>query len=327
MGIGAGGEVPGVGTTAPVSSTAGRGQWMFLGPNGLRAGWSILIFAAICAVLIFVGGFAVGPFVHVGRGGVFMPLSGLLMELSQLIPAVVATCIMAMLERRPVTFYGYQGKARALRLVWGLVWGFVAISGVVFLLRQLGYIAVEGSTIDRMNALRYGAEWGVVFLCVGACEETLFRGYAQFTLTRGIGFWWGAFLFAALFGFMHRANPGESPVGLLGAGGASLIFCLSLWYTGSLWWAVGFHAAWDWGQSFFYGTADSGLVAGGHFLNAHPVGKALWSGGTTGPEGSVIVLPLLVVIALAMGLWWGRRGELPFRGAAWKPGTSRRSNL
>ena len=97
-------------------------------------------------------------------------------------------------------------------------------------------------------------------------------------------------LLALLFGVMHRTNPGESPVGLVSVVGAGLIFCLSLWFTGSLWWAVGFHAAWDWGQSYFYGTADSGMLAQGHLLREHPVGSALWSGGTTGPEGSVLVV-------------------------------------
>ena len=130
----------------------------------------------------------------------------------------------------------------------------------------------------------------------------------------------GAFLLCLPFGAHAWSNPGESPVGLVGVGAASLIFCLSLWYTGSLWWAVGFHAAWDWGQSYFYGTADSGLVAQGHLFREHPVGRPLWSGGATGPEGSVIVLPLLLVIALLMAAWWGKRGEQPFKGMAWKPG-------
>lgn len=81
----------------------------------------------------------------------------------------------------------------------------------------------------------------------------------------------------------------------------------SFWYTKSLWWAVGAHAGWDWGQSYFYGTADSGLIAQGRFLNSRPVGNTLWSGGTAGPEGSVLVVPLLVLIAVGMWLWWGVR--------------------
>lgn len=309
----------------PVDANAGPerslvpGHWVFVGPDGLRAGWSLLVFAAICAILIFLGGFLFRPFVHFGRDGGISPTTGILLELSQLVPVVVATWIMAMLEGRPVLSYGYQGRARVLRFISGMVWGFVAISAVVLVLRQLGYLSLDGRTLGGAAALKYAVLWGAVFLCVGFCEESMFRGYAQYTITRGIGFWWGALLFAVLFGSLHRSNPGESPIGLFSAGGIGLVFCLSLWYTGSLWWAVGFHAAWDWGQSYFFGTADSGMIAQGHLYGEHPVGKILWSGGTTGPEGSVIVIPLLVLIALLMVLWWGKRGEKPFRGMGWRP--------
>ncbi|HEX4308857.1 MAG TPA: type II CAAX endopeptidase family protein [Acidobacteriaceae bacterium] len=296
------------------------GHWFFFGPQGLRAGWSLLIFAALCTVLIIVGGFLVGPFLHLQFGVPIAPPAGLLLELSQLVPVVIATWIMAVLERRPVMFYGFQGSARVLRFVSGIVWGFVAISAVVLVLHSRGYLSLDGRTMGGVIALKYAASWGIVFFCVGLCEEAMIRGYAQFTMTRGIGFWWGAILLAGLFAVMHGSNGGESPMGLAGVAAISVVFCLSLWYTGSLWWAVGFHAAWDWGQSYFYGTADSGLVAQGHLFGEHAVGPALWSGGATGPEGSVIVLPLLLVIVLAMGLWWGRRVRSPFAGRGWRPG-------
>lgn len=310
--------IPGPAEASP-EPAAPFGQRLFLGPQGLRAGWSILVFAALCALFIVLAEFLVGPHIHMRRDGI-PPLTGLLIELSQLLPVAVATAIMALLERRPILFYGFRGKARVIRFVSGLAWGFIAISFLVLLLRHLGYLSLEGRAIGGTAALRYGVLWGLMFIGAGLCEEAMFRGYAQFTMTRGIGFWWGALLFALIFGSFHRSNPGESPVGLFSAGAAGLIFCLSLWYTGSLGWAVGFHAAWDWGQSYFYGTADSGLIAQGHLFREHPVGSLLWSGGATGPEGSVIVLPLLVAIALLMHLWWRRRGERPFRGMAWKPG-------
>ena len=296
------------------------GQWLLFGPQGLRAGWAILVYATICAVLVIVCGWAVGPFLHLVPGVPITPSTGLLIEFAQIVPVIAATAIMAALEHRPFLSYGFQGRARALRLVSGFVWGFIAISVVVLVLRQLGYLSLDGRTIAGIAALRYAAAWAAMFLLVGFCEESMFRGYAQFTVTRGIGFWWGAFLFCLPFGLLHASNPGESPVGLVGVAAASLIFCLSLWYTGSLWWAVGFHAAWDWGQSYFYGTADSGLVAQGHLFAEHPIGKPLWSGGATGPEGSVVVIPLLLVVALLMHLWWSKRGEKPFQGMAWRPG-------
>ncbi|MGB7191781.1 MAG: CPBP family intramembrane glutamic endopeptidase [Acidobacteriaceae bacterium] len=153
------------------------------------------------------------------------------------------------------------------------------------------------------------------------------RGYLQFTMTRGVGFWWGALVFSLLFGLGHTVNAGESPIGLFSAGAFGLVCCVSLWYTGSLWWAVGFHAAWDWGESYFYGTADSGLVSQGHLFGEHPLGKILWSGGKTGPEGSLLIVPLLAIIAILMWLWWGRRGKSPFQGQAWRPAWSRRPRV
>ncbi len=113
-----------------------------------------------------------------------------------------------------------------------------------------------------------------------------------------LGFWTAALAFSILFGLGHSGNPGESPIGLLSAGSAGLVFCFSLWRTGSLWWAIGFHMAWDWAQSFLYGVADSGLMVQHHLLATHPVGKPIWSGGTTGPEGSIFVVLVLLIVAV-----------------------------
>src|SRR5260370_24387097 len=90
---------------------------------------------------------------------------------------------------------------------------------------------------------------------------------------------------------------------------ASAVFWLSLWYTKSLWWPVGFHAGWDWAQSYFYGTPDSGLVVKGHLLASHPAGSSLWSGGTVGPEGSPLIVPVGIVMGIGIWLWWGVRNK------------------
>ena len=99
-----------------------------------------------------------------------------------------------------------------------------------------------------------------------------------------------------LFGLSHSGNPGESPIGMLSAGLAGVVFCFSLWRTGSLWWAIGFHTSWDWAQSFLYGVADSGMMVQHHLLATHAVGKPILSGGTTGPEGSSFILGVFVLI-------------------------------
>jgi membrane protease YdiL (CAAX protease family) len=162
---------------------------------------------------------------------------------------------------------------------------------------------------------RYLLLWIPGFLAIGFFEEYLFRGYLQYTLARGlsglvpllpgapdartVGFWIAAILVSFGFGAVHGSNPGESPAGLICAGAASLVFCFSLWRTGSLWWAVGLHAAWDYGQSVLFGVSDSGALFDHRLLKTHPVGAPLLSGGATGPEGSIFCLiPLLLMVII-----------------------------
>jgi uncharacterized protein len=63
--------------------------------------------------------------------------------------------------------------------------------------------------------------------------------------------------------------------------------------TGTLWFAVGMHASWDWGETFLYSVPDSGTIAPGHLLNSSFQGSAWLTGGSVGPEGSVLVFVLI----------------------------------
>lgn len=317
--------------TAPISSSQPQDhgiEWVFWGPNRLRAGWGILAFAVLVVVLIIVDGIVLSAVLHLKAAPQNMsPKIGVFVEVSQVFCVFLATLVMSFIDRRPLLSYGYQGSKRFFRFICGLAWGFAAIASFVGVLWKLGYLAFDGITLHGLNIWKYAAVWGLVFLCTGFFEESVMRGYLQYTMTRGVGFWWGALLFSFLFGFSHSVNSGETSVGLFSAGAIGLVFCISLWYTGSLWWAVGFHAAWDWGESYFFGTSDSGLVAQGHLFSEHPMGKILWSGGATGPEGSLLILPLLAVIVIAMLAWWAPRAQSPFAGTGWIPAWVRQKRL
>jgi hypothetical protein len=121
------------------------------------------------------------------------------------------------------------------------------------------------------------------------------------------GFWQAAWLTSTFFGYIHTFNKGETWIGIFSAAAVGFVFCASVRLTGSAWWAIGFHAAWDWAQTFFYGTADSGLQPKGHFLTTSPAGPVLWSGGSDGPEGSLLVIPIILVVLVALILVYGRR--------------------
>ena len=69
-----------------------------------------------------------------------------------------------------------------------------------------------------------------------------------------------------------------------------LLLALTLQRTGNLWFAIGMHAAWDWAQSFLYGVPDSGVTVAGHLLTPSFQGSKWMTGGTAGPEASVVTL-------------------------------------
>ncbi|MBV8630186.1 MAG: CPBP family intramembrane metalloprotease [Silvibacterium sp.] len=299
---------------------------MFVGNGGLRAGWSALIFLGIFAGLVFISALPFFSFIHfqVKRGEPQPAYVAMVQEGVSAALVLVATWIMSRIEKRSFRVYGYAGKAKVMRFAWGCVWGFGAISGLVLALWKWHLLAFDGSPLTGPATWKFAAEWALAFFFIGIFEESLLRGYLQYTLARGLGFWWGALILSALFGGIHSVNAGESPVGLFAAAAIGLVLCLSLWYTGSLWWAIGFHAAWDWGETYFYGTANSGMAAAGHLFSEHPSGPLLWSGGATGPEGSLLVLPLILIAALLMWLWWGRRVVSPFAGSGWRPAPENR---
>ncbi len=293
----------------------------FMGKDGLRAGWSLLIFMAIFAAIAF----CINVIAHklypaaANSGKAAAELMGkpaflLTGESLQFLLVLLITWIMSKVERRPYSVYGLGGSRKLAHFLAGLAWGVTCLSLLVLTLWKTGLLVIDSRLLFGSNILRYGAIWLLGFLMVGLFEEYLTRGYLQYTLTRGLaglyqwafktrhsaalGFWTSAAIFSILFGLGHGKNPGESPIGLLSAGLVAIVFCLSLWRTGSLWWAIGFHASWDWAQSFLYGVADSGLMVQHHLLATHPIGKPLLSGGATGPEGSIFIIAILAIMTL-----------------------------
>ena len=329
--------------------------WILLGPHGIRAGWSIFLFAAAYYFLQIVLG---GAFFSAGildETSGNTPTSLLAAELTALFALSGATALMALIEHRRFLSYNLTGPRRPAHFFAGVAAGFLTLSLLVGTLHWGGWLRMAAAPLSGPQALGFAAEWAGAFLVVGLFEEGFFRGFPLVTLTRGINFWWalaveiaicaylafapgegagGVYAAAALgfvpclllhrrsapshggfwqaawvtstfFGFYHTANHGESAIGIFAAALIGFVFCVSIRLTGSAWWAIGCHAAWDWGETFFYGTADSGLTPHGCYLVSTPSGNPLWSGGAVGPEGSVLVLGVILLLLIVV-LLYGR---------------------
>ena len=336
---------PGFPAVAPERPYRGL-KWLFIGPQGLRAGWSVLIIVCLLFLLGRSLSYVVAKLHLVAKGAAFGPRQAFFGELFQVILLIICVGIVALIEHRSIFDYNLRGPNRVTHFFSGLLVGFVALSALVGSMAWGGWLHFGPVALQGSQILKYAAIWGAVFLLVGCFEEGTMRCYLQYTLTRGINFWWAASLIAlmcgvlifrikgngawgvyaiallglfpcfllqlnkapssgfwqaawftsTLFGFGHTGNNGENWIGIFAAAFIGFVFCVSVWLTGSAWWAIGCHAAWDWAETYFYGTADSGMVAPGHLLSTTTLGNPLWSGGTDGPEGSLLIIPIVLLI-------------------------------
>jgi uncharacterized protein len=351
---------------------------VFIGPHGLRVGWSILLFAALYYLFREIIGtlFYAADLIHDtpsdSAGAV------LIAEFVPFLALVGAALIMVLIEARGpdlniepntddniarrVLTYNLAGPRRVRHFLSGLAAGFAALSLLIAALASGSWLHLSPAALPASQTLLNGTLWALAFLLIGSVEEGLFRCYSLSTLTRGINFWWalaaqiglclylaltgggngawGVYLAAAIgfvpcltlhqksaahpesparsafwqaawvtssfFGFYHTSNSGENWIGVFAAAFIGFVFCVSVRVTGSAWWAIGCHAAWDWAETFFYGAADSGFQGQGHFLSANSAGNPLWSGGSDGPEGSVLVLGVVLLLLLFLIAFYAR---------------------
>lgn len=303
---------------------------LFFGRFGFRAGWGILIFLVVAAILTFfastLGIAATGHLkdfmaARAHSNGqspqsivLFVPIFVIVNDGTVFFGLLAFCWLISRAERRTLASFGI-GKKRLADFLPGAVWGLVSMSVVVAALHSFHFLVFDSRALHGSAILFWGAKWFLAFLLVGFCEEYEFRGYLQYTLMRGVwglgerlapsnpqptAFWIAAAIMSLTFGGLHMLNGGENAFGIFQVVLVGLVFSYALWHTGSLWWGIGFHAVWDWAQSFLFGVADSGNVSPGRLFITHPAGKPLFSGGSDGPEGSLfatvaVVLTILVV--------------------------------
>lgn len=212
---------------------------------------------------------------------------------------LLATWVVSRREKRPLDDYGLPPRQAFGSRFWeGGFWGFAMLSLVLVCLRISGSLQIHSVALSGSAVLRYALGWAAVFLAVSFNEELAFRGYWLFAMARRLRFWPAAVILSCIFGLAHVPNHGENVQGILQVVAIALLFCLTIRRTGTLWFALGFHAAWDWAETFFYGTPDSGLLGVGRFLNTSVNGPDWLTGGSAGPEGSIFGLLVIAVCAL-----------------------------
>jgi membrane protease YdiL (CAAX protease family) len=273
-------------------------KWLFVGPDGLRHGWRFLIFAA---VIFLVVQFLEQPAIaflaakcHVDRSALSAP-SIIVSDGFDLIVILIVTGMAARLERRRIDSYGLPiNEAFGGRFWNGAITGLAAIAFVGVGMLITGGMRVHGVALHGAEIITAPVLWLLAMLLVGVMEEYLFRGYALQSLWRAAGFWPAALITTAVFAGDHLEKPHENAIDIGMIFALALLLCISVRVTGSLWWAVGWHAAFDFGQLFIIGTANGGRVPVGRLMDVTFPGPAWITGGELGTEASYLMIPVVL---------------------------------
>ncbi|WP_404289650.1 lysostaphin resistance A-like protein [Glutamicibacter arilaitensis] len=210
-------------------------------------------------------------------------------------------------ERRKVEEFPSHHGVRHLLLGMGI--------GVLMSGATVGILALFGAyTITGWGSIAGMLAVAGMMCAIAVSEEVFFRGVV-FRLLRGR---WGTGLALAvsaiIFGLVHLVNPDAS---LWGAFAimieAGIMLGAAFLATGSLWLAVGVHFGWNFATTGLFGSVTSGSEARDSLVTAVTSGPDWLTGGSFGPEASIIailVCSIATVLFLAMAR---RRGRLALR--------------
>jgi membrane protease YdiL (CAAX protease family) len=272
---------------------------IFYNDRGLRSGWRIAIYILLILILSFAVNLTLDKIFHVPKTSDPAPWQVFLQESLLFILIFLPACFMARLERRSVGEYGLPLASLFGRRFWqGCALGVVEIVVLMGCIAAFGGYSAGSLNLHGAAIFKWALYWALFFTVVGLFEEFAFRGYLQFTLADGIGFWPAAWILSLGFGAVHLGNKGEGWVGAAGVAMIGLIFALALRRNGNLWLVVGWHAAFDFGETFLFSVPNSGAVFPGHLSNATLHGPAWLTGGSVGPEGSVFSFITMAAAAL-----------------------------
>lgn len=289
---------------------------LFIGPDRkLRPLWRAALYFLlgtwVVLPLLDRGFQLLGDALHLGSG-LTAPIITIF-ELETFLGALICTGVFARYENRRVDSYGLPVRLAFGARTWeGALAGVIMAGAVAIGMYALGGMQILGLA-TRGGALALSAlAWLVANICIGVAEEFWYRSYFLQTLWKSLGFWPGAIIIALIFAADHCFyKTGENIWDVITLVSLSLLMCYSVLRTGTLWFAVGFHIAFDYMQLFVIGTPNGAQIPAGRLLDVRFAGPAWLTGGELGTEASFLMYPMIALLWLYV--WWRFRANPPAR--------------
>jgi hypothetical protein len=189
----------------------------------------------------------------------------------------------------------------------GAAIGFGLFTVTVLVIAMFG-----GYRLDGWGSLGGALTTLGLMCCAAVTEELVFRGVLFRLLEERVGTWGALAASGLIFGLVHVVKPNATLWGVLAiAIEAGLLLGAAYAATRSLWLPIGLHLAWNVSGGGIYGAVVSGSGDGtGSLLEATLTGPAALSGGSFGPEASLITVLVCGAATLVFLNLAHRRGHL-----------------
>ncbi len=277
------------------------------GPDGkLRPLWRAIVFYLLGAWLLLPllerASAAILREFHIGPALTAANIA--FWELELFLGTLLCTGIFALYERRRIDSYGLPvGSALGARTWEGAAAGVVMAGAVAVGMYALGGMQIRGLATTGSALAVSALAWLAANICIGVAEEFWYRSYVLQTLWKSLGFWPAAIVIALLFTADHYFyKTGENVWDVITLVSLSLLMCYSVLRTGTLWFAVGFHIAFDYMQLFVIGTPNGAETPVGRMLDVRFEGPDWLTGGVLGTEASFLMYPMIAL--LWVYVWW-----------------------
>ncbi len=221
--------------------------------------------------------------------------------------AVLSLLWVRFVENRPLASIGLRKEAALKRFARGLALGLGFCAVVVLTIFMLGgyNIVALAPVLKTPSALIMIMLIFVGFIIQGSTEEILMRGWVMSAMAARFGLVIAIVVNSTVFAALHLGNEGIGNVNWIAMANIVLLGVFLSVYAvreGSLLGVCGWHGAWNWILGLGFGLDVSGMSIDTPALIIdldNKAGAAQWlTGGSFGPEGSVIVsLVLLAGIA------------------------------
>ena len=222
-----------------------------------------------------------------------LPYFPILMLFSTTATIAIVILFCKLIQKRSWNSIGLSRKHAFSQYIQGYLFGGIAISAAV----AVCVVTRAGSFADFEKApFSVIILFLIGYLIQGASEELLCRGYFMYSVARRYPMWIAVVSSSVLFALLHIPNNGVSIRAFLNLFLFGVFAALLTLRTGSIWYASGFHSAWNFFQGNFYGIKVSGMdMHGSLFSFISNPSKAYLNGGDFGMEGGFLCTVLLLI--------------------------------